>query len=108
MGAIAVTAETFQKDVLDQKGLVFVDFYATWCGPCKMTSPIIEELATENPDIKFVKIDVDQNGELAGKYNVFSIPTFVVLRDGQVIHQFAGGMGKEAFLEELAKAKGGA
>jgi len=95
----------FQKEVLDQKGLVLVDFYADWCGPCKMTGPIIEELAKELTDVKFVKVNVDENQELTSSYQVFSIPTFMIFKDGQVAHQFVGAMGKEGFLNEIKNVK---
>jgi len=97
----------FQKEVLDKKGLVLVDFYADWCGPCKMTGPIIEELAEELTDIKFVKVNVDENTELTSTYQIFSIPTFVIFKDGQVVHQFVGALGKEGFLQEIKNAKRG-
>lgn len=97
----------FQKEVLDQKGIVLVDFYADWCGPCKTTGPIIEELAKELADIKFVKVNVDENTELTSRYQVFSIPTFIIFKDGQVAHQFVGAMGKEGFLNEIKNAKRG-
>src|SRR4051794_15423650 len=93
-----VTKQNFQKEVIEHKGLVFVDFHAEWCGPCKVTSPIIEGLAGEMPDMKFVAVDVDQNPELASQYSVFSIPTFLILKDGQVVSQFVGAMGKERFV----------
>ncbi len=105
MAVNAVDNTSFQKEVLDEKGLVFVDFYATWCGPCKMTAPIIEQLAQERNDIKFVKVDVDQNNELASQYSIFSIPTFIIFKEGKMVSQFAGGRGKEGFLEELNKVK---
>ena len=104
MAALHITQNEFQKEVLEYKGLVLVDFFATWCGPCKMTSPIIDQLSDEKKEVKFVKIDVDQSGDLAGQYNVFSIPTFVVFKDGQVASQFVGAMSKEGFLAELKKA----
>lgn len=96
---------SFQKDVLDEKGLVFVDFYANWCGPCKMTEPIIEELSKEQTDIKFVKINVDENPDLTSLYQVFSIPTFMIFKNGQVVNQFVGAMSKEGFLAEINQAK---
>ena len=98
------TAE-FKKEVLDHKGNVFVDFYADWCGPCKMTEPIIDELSTEMKDVKFVKIDVDKNADLAAQYSVFSIPTFIVFKNGQPANQFVGAMGKESFINEINRAK---
>jgi len=102
---LKINADQFQNEVLNQKGLVFVDFYADWCGPCKMTSPIVEELANEIKEVKFVKVNVDENPELASQYNIFSIPTFLIFKDGKVIHQFVGARGKEGFLSEINKAK---
>jgi len=95
----------FKKEVLDEKGFVFVDFYADWCGPCKITSPIIEELTKEIKDIKFIKVNVDENSELASTYQVFSIPTFMIFKDGKVVHQFVGAMGKDGFLQEINSVK---
>ena len=102
---LKINADQFQNEVLNQKGLVFVDFYADWCGPCKMTSPIIEELANEIKEVKFVKVNVDENPDLASQYNIFSIPTFLIFKDGKVAHQFVGARGKEGFLSEIDKAK---
>ena len=104
MAVIRVTNDTFKKEVLDHKGVVFVDFYAEWCGPCKVTSPIIEELSNEMKDVRFVEIDVDSSQELASQYSVFSIPTFYIFKDGTVATQFVGAMGKEKFVEEIKKA----
>jgi len=102
---LKINASQFQSEVLNQKVLVFVDFYADWCGPCKMTAPIIEELANEVKEVKFVKVNVDENPDLASQYNIFSIPTFLIFKDGKVVHQFVGGRGKESFLSEIEKAK---
>lgn len=103
MAATEIKQDSFQKEVLDHKGVVFVDFHAEWCGPCKMTDPIIEELSDEMKDVKFVKVDVDANQELAAQYSVFSIPTFLVFKNGTVSNQFVGAMGKEKFIEEIKK-----
>lgn len=100
-----VTKDTFQSEVLGQKGMVVVDFYADWCGPCRMTSPILEALSQEMKDVRFVKINVDGNPDLAAQYSVFSIPTFLIVKDGKVVSQFSGAMGKEGFVEEISKAK---
>ena len=105
MAVLSITSSDFQKEVHDHKGLVFVDFHAEWCGPCKITSPIIKEISEEIKDIKFVEVDVDKNPDLASQYSVFSIPTFVILKDGKPISQFVGAMGKEGFVEELKKAQ---
>ena len=93
----------FEIEVLKNKGIVLVDFYAQWCGPCKMTGPIIEQLAEEVSNVKFVKVNVDQNQELSSQYQVFSIPTFLIFKDGQVVNQFVGALSREGFLAEIQK-----
>lgn len=103
MGVQTVTKDTFQKEVLEYKGIVFIDFHAVWCGPCKLTDPIIDELSNEMQNIKFVKINVDENPELSQTYSVFSIPTFLIVNDGKIVSQFVGAMGKEGFLNEIKK-----
>lgn len=106
MSVLDVIKDNFQKEVLEDKGIVFVDFYAEWCGPCQMMGPIIDELS-ENKEykdkIKFVKVNVDTNQELASQYNIFSIPTFIIFKQGKPAHQFVGAMGKEGFIEEIRK-----
>lgn len=106
MATLNTTQTTFKKDVLDKKGLIFVDFFAEWCGPCKMTGPIIDQLSEEHKDMVFYKVNVDENGDLASQYSVFSIPTFVIFKDGQIVGQFSGAMGKEGFEEEIRKIQG--
>lgn len=103
MAVIKIGKNEFKKEVLDYQGKVLVDFYADWCGPCKMTSPIIDELAIEMNEIKFVKINVDENPELASEYSVFSIPTFLIFENGKVVSQFFGARGKDGFLSEINK-----
>ena len=100
-----VTKDNFQQEVLNHKGLVLVDFYAEWCGPCKVTAPIIDELAKEMKDVKFVKIDVDANSELSSQYQVFSIPTFIIFEDGKTVSQFVGAQAKEGFVAEISKVR---
>lgn len=95
------TAEQFQQEVIETGEVVFVDFYATWCKPCKMMSPIIEEIAKEHKDVKFVKIDIDKNEELAIKYNVMSIPTMLIIKNGEVMKTFMGVTNKENIVKEL-------
>lgn len=100
------TSDTFEADVTSFKGIAFVDFYADWCGPCKMTSPLIDEMS-EDPsfkDVKFLKIDVDAHQELAAQFSIFSIPTFIVFKDGEVVNQFSGARDKAGFESELHKA----
>ena len=98
-----LTDAIFEKEVLKAENLVMVDFWAPWCGPCKMTGPIIEQLAEEVKNVKFAKVDVDQNQELSSQYQIFSIPTFLVFKDGQVVNQFVGAVSKEGFLSEINK-----
>lgn len=102
----AADKNNFKSEVLDYKGLVFVDFYADWCGPCKLTGPIVDQLSEEIKDMKFVKVDVDANPELSAPYQVFSIPTFMIFKDGEVVNQFVGAMGKEGFVAEIKKITG--
>lgn len=105
-----ITGNDFQKEVLEHDGIVFVDFYADWCGPCKMTEPIIEELADSDKyksTVKFVKIDVDADQELASQFNVFSIPTFVTFVNGEVKGQFSGARDKTSFESEIDRASQG-
>lgn len=103
MAVTQVDKNNFQEEVINYKGIVMVDFYATWCGPCKMTGPIIDDLSEEMKNIKFIKVDVDANSELSSQYNVFSIPTFIIFKDGKAVNQFVGALGKEAFLSEINK-----
>jgi len=103
MSVTQINKDSFKAEVLDQKGIVFVDFYADWCGPCKMTGPILEELAKEKKEMKFVKVNVDENPELTSQYQIFSIPTFVVFKEGKMVSQFVGGHSKEGFLREINK-----
>ncbi|MBI4008754.1 thioredoxin [Candidatus Roizmanbacteria bacterium] len=103
MAVTTILKGDFQKEVLEHKGIVFIDFYADWCAPCRVTSPIIEELSNEFKEIKFIKIDVDQNPEIAQQYSIFSIPTFMIFKEGKLVSQFVGAMGKEGFLHEIKK-----
>ena len=98
---ILVTKDSFISEVLQGKGNIFVDFFADWCGPCKLVSPILEELSKEYPTVKFVKVNVDENPDLATQYSVFSIPTFVFFKDGKPVHQLSGTLGKEQFREQI-------
>lgn len=89
--AIDVTAETFKQEILDSDLPVLVDFWATWCNPCRMLAPILEELAQEyEGKVKFCKIDVDENGDLAAMYGIVSIPTLILLRGGKEIERISG------------------
>ena len=84
---------------------VFVDFYADWCGPCKMLGPVLEELAAENPDVKFIKVNVDNNPDIAGRYGIMSIPTMLVFKNGEQAGASVGFMPKPQVQELVNKAK---
>ena len=92
------SSQQFEQEVLNSANPVFVDFWAEWCGPCRSVSPIVEELSSEySKKVNFVKVNVDQNGELTQKYNVFSIPTLAIFKNGEVVSQKVGAATKESF-----------
>jgi thioredoxin 1 len=100
---VDVTDATFQSDVLDSGKTVLVDFWAEWCGPCKMVAPVLDEIAGENPDkITVAKLDIDANQRTAQAYSVMSIPTMIVFKDGQPVKQIVGARPKAALLSDLA------
>ncbi|MDS0524383.1 thioredoxin [Clostridium sp. SHJSY1] len=97
-----INTDSFTEEVLNSKGIVVVDFFATWCAPCKMLSPILEELQTEMGEkVKIVKLDVDESGEIANKYGVQSIPTIKIFKDGADVETKVGFMPKEVLKEAL-------
>lgn len=98
------TDQTFTADVLQADKPVIVDFWAEWCGPCRMVGPILEEIASENSEkITVVKLNVDQNPQTAANYGVVSIPTLNVFKGGQVVKQIVGAKPKQALLKDLAE-----
>lgn len=101
MSTLKITDENFEKEVLKSEKTVIVDFYADWCGPCKMQSPIIEEISEKNPNIKVGKLNVDENPSMAVKYNVMSIPTILIIKEGKVKKQFVGLTDKEEILKNI-------
>ena len=101
MAVITLTKENFEAEALKANVPVLVDFWASWCGPCRMVSPIVDEIAEERADIKVGKINVDEQGELAQQFGVMSIPTLVVMKNGQIANKAVGAMPKANILALL-------
>lgn len=101
MSAININKKNFQNEVLNSEKKVLLDFWAPWCGPCRMVVPIVEEIADERPDIKVGKINVDEEVELASQFGIMSIPTLVVIENGKIVNQAMGARPKEAILGML-------
>lgn len=101
MAVLHITKENFEEQVLHSEKPVLLDFWASWCGPCRMVSPTIDEIASERDDIKVGKINVDEQGELAQQFGVMSIPTLVVMKNGQIANKAVGAMPKEEILALL-------
>jgi len=99
-----VTSDNYETEVEQSEQPVVIDMWATWCGPCRMMSPVFEDLAKEMPDVKFVKIDVDNNSELSQKFGVSSIPAFVVMKKGDVISYSVGAQSKDNLKKLIEKA----
>ncbi|HLD18024.1 MAG TPA: thioredoxin [Patescibacteria group bacterium] len=100
---LVLTTANFEKEVLQASQPVLVDFWATWCGPCRMMGPIVEELAREMENLVVGKLNVDEASEIAQQYNILSIPTFVLFKNGQVVDQFSGAMSKEMLRARVEK-----
>ncbi len=98
-----LTSANFDASVLASSDLVLVDFWAPWCGPCKLMAPVMEELAGEMTEVVFTKVNVDDHSDIAQRYNILSIPTFLVFKGGQVADQFSGSMTKEALRAKIEK-----
>lgn len=101
MSALHITKENFEKEVLNSEKPVLVDFWAAWCGPCQMLLPVIEELSEEVQDAKICKINVNEQPELAGKFDVMTIPTLMVFKDGQVVNSTVGVKPKTELIKML-------
>ena len=101
MAAININHNNFHNEVMNSERKVLLDFWAPWCGPCRMVVPLVEEIAKERPDVKVGKVNVDENPELAKQFGVFSIPTLVVMENGKIINQARGARPKTAILAML-------
>lgn len=101
MNEINLTKDNFDTEVINSDKTVLIDFWATWCGPCRMIAPIVEEVANENPDIKVCKVNVDEQPDLARMFNIASIPTLVVIKNAEVTNTGIGFMDKEKILALL-------
>ena len=101
MSAISITKNNFRQEVLNSDKPVLLDFWASWCGPCRMVAPSIEAIAQERSDIKVGKINVDEEPELASQFHVVSIPTLVVVKDGKIVNQALGYRSKDQILSML-------
>lgn len=101
MSVIKINKENFKNEVLNSDKPVLLDFYADWCGPCRMVGPIVSEIADERNDIKVGKINVDEQSELAAQFGVMSIPTLVVIKDGKLVNKAVGARPKDDILDML-------
>ena len=101
MSAININKNNFENEVLNSDKTVLLDFWASWCAPCRMVAPIVEEIAGERGDIKVGKINVDEEPELANKFSIMSIPTLVVMKNGKIVQQVSGARPKNVILEML-------
>ena len=98
MKALHINKDNFHKEVLNSDRPVLLDFFASWCGPCRMVGPILAEIAEEREDIKVCKVDIDEQPELASRYRIMSVPTLMVLKEGQIVEQSIGAKPKHQIL----------
>ena len=101
MSVLKINNDNFRSEVLESEKVVLLDFYADWCGPCRMLGPVIDEIAAENPNIKVGKVNVDENMDLASQFKVVSIPLLVVIKNGEVVNKSLGVSPKEDILAML-------
>ena len=101
MSALAITKDNFQEEVMNSKKPVLLDFWAGWCGPCRMVGPIVDEIAEERGDVKVCKVNVEEQRELAAAFKVMSIPTLVVVKEGKIVNRALGARPKDQILALL-------
>ncbi|MFH1404702.1 MAG: thioredoxin [Patescibacteria group bacterium] len=100
---LELNQDNFDENIIQSEKIVIIDFWAPWCGPCKVMAPVFEGAASEMTSVLFAKVNVDENPAIAQKYNILSIPTFIVIKNGQVVEQFSGAMGKEELKAKISK-----
>lgn len=98
-----INKDTFEKDVLENKKLVLVDFFATWCGPCQMLAPVLEKISNERNDIEIAKIDIDENMETAITYNIDVVPTLKIFKNGNIVKSLEGFKSEKELIEEIER-----
>ncbi len=103
-GITEVTDTNFQAEVLENDQPVLVDFWAPWCGPCRVVAPVLEEIAGERDDLRIVKLNTDENPQTAGSYGIMSIPTMILFKGGEPVHQVVGALPKNRLVQEIEPA----
>ena len=99
MSVLEVTKDTFEAEVINSEKQVLLDFFASWCGPCRMLAPVLEQISNEAPDIKVVKVNIDSEPELTSEYGVMSVPTLFAVKGGKVVNQVTGALPKQYILD---------